>query len=479
MKKNILYLLAIIFLFVACTKAQVNNGNNGEDEKPDTTPKLELLNGDAVISSDLVSFKGGEFILEIKSNSDWTATVDYIDGDEWLNVTPSSGTFKDSKITLKTVKNTQQEDRTARVTIKNEKFIRSLQIVQKGYKLSVVAPNYPITALGRTMEITISSEYKYEMQEPTESWIKFSKKIASKDAIYQYIIDPNTASSNREAKIILKVLDENTTEEINILQEGVNANISPWINKDFFRTSLLVKFSGSTCRYCPDYSNSVARAINKSNESLVTYTICTNDAVSEISYPNSDLYVFYGISGLPTGIFNGMSVVENIPALIEDMLLGLCEESKTYNEHVYFNADVQTSVSDNTVNVDVKAYAKEAGEYRVAVAVVESDIIAKQLMPNGVTNETYHHNHILRKFLTESKGDILKIEKAGTIDLSYSADVSKEITNLDNAKVIVYFIRDIKYNHTNVANVKLAPTKEYIDNVIEVELGKSYTHKFE
>jgi hypothetical protein len=122
---------------------------------------------------------------------------------------------------------------------------------------------------------------------------------------------------------------------------------------------------------------------------------------------------FYGVTGTPTGILNGVSKgsVSNISAAAL-----ATEVAKTSPVSVKVSEVV--GVAGTTATVTVRAVGDmPTGEYRLFVAVVE-----KKLNFNANNGETVHYN-VFRKFLSSADGDAFTILTKGTektVNMNYT-----------------------------------------------------------
>ena len=303
---------------------------------------------------------------------------------------------------------------------------------------------------------------------------------------YVYLqLEENTGASARTAHIEIVCGEQTETVEITQLPY-VDAEVD-W-ERDFYRQSLFLKFTGTGCGYCPRLTKVFANADEKLPGRMVECNIHSY-ADEEILYyaENSELKDFYSVTGHPRAFFNSMVDIENPSSAAEsmidrygDLLADLVHEAcDSYPARTAIQ--VSSMLSGNIVSLDVTVAAKEQLDYRISAFILEDGIIADQKNYDGETLYDYEHNAVVRYAVTEPLGESLGSAGDRTF-LTYSKTVTVpdgRVADMDNAYLVIW----ISYaGSPDVQEVPVFPYVDFgwiVDNVVTVPLDGKVDFRYE
>lgn len=141
-----------------------------------------------------------------------------------------------------------------------------------------------------------------------------------------------------------------------------------------------------------------------------------------------------------------------------------------YNPYVHVANPPKTGVRVVSMTDDLKVYgvasvgASVAGNYRVAVILVEDDVIATQRLPSGVTDPNYSHKGVFRNCSGNGLGTELGDMAVGDVK---SAEFSISIRNSNytraNLSLVVYSLykEGAAWRVSNAVKLPIGDTKAY------------------
>ena len=145
------------------------------------------------------------------------------------------------------------------------------------------------------------------------------------------------------------------------------------------------------------------------------------------------------------------------------VILNAVKETES-NYPVKTGISFSSSVSGNTLNLNVKLYIKEKGDYKVTAVLLEDNIIGYQ---NGGGN-SYNHSGIARVAFTDITGDeVSTSEDNKTVSKNYTAAIPSSCDK-NNLRVLVYVLR--QYGSQTI--IRTADYGDYyVDNAISAAVG--------
>lgn len=210
---------------------------------------------------------------------------------------------------------------------------------------------------------------------------------------------------------------------------------------------LIEDFTGQRCINCPK----AADAVHSLQETYgANHVISVAIHGGAMALPNS---LPIGL-GTPLGEeYNQYWNVDSWPKGLVDRKGGLLEYtswSASVVKRLQENAPLALAMTGNSydaathtlnVCVDMEAYAAVAG--KLQVWLVESGITAFQSMPDGSSNTSYQHNHVLRDAVNGSWGEEVAIAAEGTLQKQYSYQLN-DSWKPENMSVIAFVYNEVE-----------------------------------
>ncbi|MCQ2152082.1 MAG: Omp28-related outer membrane protein [Bacteroidales bacterium] len=333
-----------------------------------------------------------------------------------------------------------------------------------------IEPQYVnIRATGGEFTITVTSTMAYQISS-MPSWIsQMSSSIISSNGT-EYIFSARANDSAEERRgIIVFCNDNQVCIPVTVNQKGKSDEPDDdWINKEFAHKSLAMRFTATWCGYCPN----LARAIHDAQQQMPGEIEVLNlhgggsDLEFSQNYLLEDQFL---ITGFPTGVLDGRRYVENYGReYAAQLVVDYVNETKN-NYPTVSGVSFESSTSGQTLTVDIKAYLKKAGSYKIAAFVTESGIIGYQADNYEGSHSNYEHNDIARIALSNALGDSFTIASDGqTKDFSYKATIPSGY-NKNNLKILVFIMR--AYGSQPVLRDNSAFGDYYVDNCASGKVG--------
>lgn len=205
-----------------------------------------------------------------------------------------------------------------------------------------------------------------------------------------------------------------------------------WESKDFHHRSVAMRFTADWCGYCPMMAEAFAIAKERLSGNLEVLSMHADGGL--YFAPCLDLFSYYGFTGFPTGTVDGRAVVHNNDVeTTAEFTLRKVEETESLYETVSAVSWV-SEINGDEARVDVAAYLKKAGSYKITALAVEDNIVAWQ---NGAGN-AYVHNGVPRMAFTSIWGeDITASEDNQVVKLTYKEEIPSGC-DTGNMRIVVY-----------------------------------------
>ena len=218
--------------------------------------------------------------------------------------------------------------------------------------------------------------------------------------------------------------------------EGEDQN-GDWTTSEFCHRSVMMRFTADWCGYCP----MMATALDDAQEQLPgkIEALSVHGGGSGLACDASQtLLNAYPVSGFPTGLVDGITYVYNGDIAVTTSNILRAVEATETNYSVVTGTSWTSSVSGSNVTVNLSAYLKEAGSYKLTVLLVEDGIIGYQADYNGVSSNSYEHNGVIRASMSDVLGDSFTVSEDGIIkEFVYSASIPSDCDK-DNMRVVAY-----------------------------------------
>lgn len=336
---------------------------------------------------------------------------------------------------------------------------------------SITPDKFDVDAIGGDVTFTVTSSIGYKVTNNNPDWIT---EVSVKDGptanskVYTYSVAKNEQTKARTG-IIVVCNDNEVCIPVTVNQKGKSDEPDDdWINKEFAHKSLAMRFTATWCGYCPN----LARAIHDAQQQMPGEIEVLNlhgggsDLEFSQNYLLEDQFL---ITGFPTGVLDGRRYVENYGReYAAQLVVDYVNETKN-NYPTVSGVSFESSTSGQTLTVDIKAYLKKAGSYKIAAFVTESGIIGYQADNYEGSHSNYEHNDIARIALSNALGDSFTIASDGqTKDFSYKATIPSGY-NKNNLKILVFIMR--AYGSQPVLRDNSAFGDYYVDNCASGKVG--------
>ena len=287
----------------------------------------------------------------------------------------------------------------------------------------------------------IALKYFDCIRNPLETLYIFEGQI---DALTEINIPSNT-------KIVVKGSEDHDDPE-------------DWAGKEFWHKSLGMRFTATWCGYCPMMATSFASAISQYPNRIELLNL--HPTSSNLGFNGtSKLENIFKITSFPTGMIDYRSSIANYSNsnYTTKVILNAVKETES-NYPVKTGISFSSSVSGNTLNLNVKLYIKEKGDYKVTAVLLEDNIIGYQ---NGGGN-SYNHSGIARVAFTDITGDeVSTSEDNKTVSKNYTATIPSSCDK-NNLRVLVYVLR--QYGSQTIIRTDNYGDY-YVDNAVSAAVG--------
>jgi hypothetical protein len=145
----------------------------------------------------------------------------------------------------------------------------------------------------------------------------------------------------------------------------------------------------------------------------------------------------YAIEGFPTGIMDGRALIENYASEYASQLIvgALQETEQTYGTKT--GLGISSTLDGRSVDMDVTAYVKEAGQYKLTVVLVEDNIMSAQVDYVDGNDPYYIHNGVARIAVTNILGEAFSMGTNEEKAFHYTVTVPSPYV-LQNIRVLAY-----------------------------------------
>ena len=236
-----------------------------------------------------------------------------------------------------------------------------------------------------------------------------------------------------------------------------------WASKEFWHRSLAMRFTATWCGYCPNLATGFALADSQYPNKIEQLNL--HPTSSNLGFSGtSSLDNIFNVTGYPTGMIDYRRKIGN--RVYNDaaiLVVSTVKETEKYYP-VKTGTSFSSSVSGNTLNLNVKLYIKEKGDYKVTAVLLEDNIIGYQ---NG-GGSSYNHSSIARVAITDITGDAVSTsEDNKTVSKNYTATIPSSCDK-NNLRVLVYVLR--QYGSQTI--IRTADYGDYyVDNAISAAVG--------
>lgn len=239
---------------------------------------------------------------------------------------------------------------------------------------------------------------------------------------------------------------------------------SEWADREFWHKSLGMRFTATWCGYCPNLATSFAMAISQYPNKIEMLNL--HPTSSNLGFSGTKMMEnIFRITSYPTGMIDYRSLIENYTSndYTAKLIVNAVKETEN-NYPTKTGISFTSSVSSSILNLNVKLYIKEKGDYKVTAVLLEDNIIGYQ--NGGVAG--YNHSSIARVAFTDISGDAFSTTGNNkTVEKSYSVTIPSSY-NKENLKILVYVLK--QYGSQPI--IRTANYGDYyVDNATSAAIG--------
>ena len=440
----------------------------------DITPTTQV--GDIQLASsskDVVEIKpeGGRENVRFSSALDWHVEL----SDEWLTVEPMEGAAGTARISIKADANETAETREAIVKICSEGVEMPVTVTQEPFipTFELLDVSKEITCLGREFSISIYTDVEYEFHCEAD-WVTCVSTKAPRTRTLTFVAEPNPLPEERKA--LITFCAGTSCKMFTLTQRAAGTEADDWKKDQFVHRSLAMRFTATWCGYCPMLGTAFESAKSQMNGSLELVSLHGSDSNYEFSGTNT-LVSRFRVQGFPTGVVDARATINNDEQSVTSQAAVNVATETADSYPVTTGIACSSTLSGNTINVDLDLYVKEADTYRVTVLLLEDNITGYQ-NNGGRSDNNYVHNDVARLAITSMNGERIEVsEDYQVVKKSFSGTV-RSSWDPDNMKVLIYVEKPYgdrdKVDGVNSRVVYYGNYGDtYIDNCRAVKVGET------
>ncbi len=457
---------------VSCEKP----GPNGPDD-----PETPVDPGDnpgevtpMTVTAILAAEAGSTASFEIEAQGEWQIPI----GVSAFTVSPSEGQAGKHIITVTAAEtNTAMAENVYKFEVVDggEPQVHSFFVIHRGTPaIELTAGEQVISATDIYVKVPYKGSFTAEdlKVESNAAWIGFHKidtlvapalledgltrSLYSEGVIRFYVSESNPGSTERNATLSVSLGDD--TYDVAITQ-GVFAISEPDFSREFFRTSLIYKISGTFCTACPHMSYH----LDSLEGILPGRTIVAN-----IHAGSGDLDWMDGRAKfvqdlwkegyMPSAYFNNYG---DVMGLTLDYLVDVFAElayqaSDLFPSTTGIAGSATLSGSKLSINLNIAAGNNATkSSYRLTVFLMEDGLYAEQAGAEYVPLKDPHtHDHVIRGSLSSDYdlgGEMIALTPGQVLNKTLEVDLNSlpsnfsKIVDINNIKVLAYVTYDDSY----------------------------------
>jgi len=399
--------------------------------------------------------EGGTFTVTVTANHSYhlSSTPDWV----------TEKSFKDDVFTFEVGFNASSSERSGVVVICDDEGVcLSCVVRQEGVKPFDINPkSVNVSYQGGTFEITVTSSYGYHLSGKPD-WVT-EKSVNGK--VHTFEAGPSSLPDARTGAITF-CDDVGTCLSVTVRQESDPESID-W-NRDFFRNHLMMNFICAGSWDYPSFKRALEKAYALSSVSPVTVNIHMWDEY-ELDNPGG-LTGLYRIGSPCVSILDGrrrFTSWYNEQRIISNFKDYVTETEANYPvaSAIGFNS----SLKGRELDLDLKLYIKQSGDYKVSVFILEGGVIGQQYDTDLGIIEQYRHDDFARLALTDYEGDAFKASARSIKKLHYSIAIPEEYDK-DRLSVAVIVQRAFG-SQRKIVDEGYDYGDYYVDNCVSARTG--------
>lgn len=433
--------------------AATTDPGNGQDPEPAV---FKLTEGSAEVGAD-----GGKVQVTVQYNVDYEITI-LVD---WIREVETRS-YDEKVHTFEIDANTETESRTATISFCGNETCHPFVITQAAAEtdvyLDVDNVSISVAAEGTAAPVTVNVTSNLPWNVASDAaWCEVSPSSGENDGSFDITVSENVSYDSRIANITVSAVDGSLSRTIAVIQSPAQREEGDdsWVEAEFVHRSLAFRFTADWCGFCPMMATAMKDAQKELPGKLEVISVHGGGSGLACS-ASKTLANNYPIDGFPTGLVDGRTYIANyaIP-VTTSLIVEAVNETESKYETVTA-ASWTSKVSGSQVTLDLSAYIKKAGSYKITALLVEDKVISYQADYNNGASDAYEHNGIIRAALSNVLGENVEVtEDAQVKTFTYSAELPSEC-NKDNVRVVVYIQR------------KDSDNSYYVDNTASAAVGK-------
>ena len=344
---------------------------------------------------------------------------------------------------------------------------RKVTVNQTAPYLTVSGSEIIFTATGGQKRVQISSSIDWKANSTGADWFTFSPKQGAGDGSISIQVQENSSATARSASLVISSEENELSRTVTIIQSGKSGEESEaWKEYPFYHQSVAMRFTATWCGWCPYMNTSISKAQALYPDKIQHLALHGGGSDLEFA-PTATLQNQYHVNGFPTGIVDGRILVNN--GTDTDAVGATFVAAAKETEELYGTVSgmaIRSSVSGKYVSIDVDAYFKEGGDYKITVLLLEDGIIHEQ--SGGSSN--YVHDNVARVSATEITGDPFTAGDMTRQSFSYNVSVPNEC-KVENMRVLAYIHRKFSGNRKQSGDYG----DYFIDNCATAAVGDVLT----
>ena len=409
-----------------------------------------------------VGAEGGIVDVTVTSNVeyDYSITVD------WVTEVTTRTTIERTH-TFEVAPNTGTESRTVTISFCGNDTCKPFTITQTGSEpdryLNIDKTNVSVPVEGTSSPVTVNVISNTAWNVASDSdWCSVNPASGENDGSFNITVTENTSTSSRLATVTVSSATGAVAKTIAVVQSPVyqEQDEDSWKNAEFEHVSFAFRFTADWCGYCPQMATAMS---NAQKELAGKFEVVSVHAGSSglASDASSKLTNHYSILNFPTGLVDGRTTVDNneISVTTSKILAAVKDTEDKYD--VVTGTSWTSQVSGGQVVLNLSAYIKKSGSYKVTALLVEDKVYAFQKDYTNGDTDKYEHKGIIRAALSDALGEDFDVAEDGQVkNFTYSTALPSSC-NVNNVRVVVYIQRrDTSMN------------SYYVDNSASAAVGK-------
>lgn len=295
-----------------------------------------------------------------------------------------------------------------------------------------------------------------------QSWCQ----VSVQGKVLKIKVLPNDGIARRTAVISLLHSDNRSMGEIAV-EQGPVTDDGGLESSTFVKSTYFPMFTATWCPYSPQMDKTLPEIQTRLGRSIIPMRIHVSE--SDLYTPlSTELSQMYDNNIVPQGYFENYLRIANDAN--EDAAIGLfwntvlagINDQPAYTDKCS-KLRAKASMSETTIQSTVTVTPVAAGSYRVAVFVLEDNIISPQTTATGVIDD-YKHDATLVGALTPLRGEEMQLTEA-VKSVTFTGAIPEGVDKA-NIRLLVVLQRDI-------AALNYSADCWYADNCLSVPLGKN------